>query len=257
MRRPSPPRRVRSFPHVEGDFATAVFIKREFWRVRAKGGGGREGSSARTGGLKKRKRQSPLANQHIDPTLFTALPTTTCGWRPPVPQHAGVRAALLRLLDALQAPAAAAGLPRFHAIDALAPPKRAGGRGDGAQPQQSAPHTAAAAASGGSGSPPPPPVPPHISLSRTVSVRLEQAAPLLASLSRRLRASGARARTLALRGLAAFANDERTRTFAALRVRDGADDVLRLIAAVDAAFQEHGLRTFYEVGEKGARPRRC
>lgn len=163
-----------------------------------------------------------------------------------MPQHRGVRGHFQRLIDVLPS-GGPARLPRFHPIDSLAANKRAtSAAAAAAGASTSRPVTAAAAAP----DPPPPPVPPHISLSRTVAVRLEQSKPLLASLGRALRASGARGRMLTLGpAVAAFANDERTRTFAALPVRaegGGAGEVVRLIRAVDEAFAEHGLRTFYD-----------
>ncbi|KAI8472937.1 MAG: hypothetical protein J3K34DRAFT_194965 [Monoraphidium minutum] len=159
----APPRPVRTFPHVEGNFATSVYIK--------------------------------------------------------LPQHRAVQELFEGLLAALPS---GGGLPRFFPIAAAAPP--------GARP---------------GGAPPPAPAPPHISLSRTAAVRREQAGPLLASLARRLKAA-ARPAALTLRGVRAFVNDERTRTFAALAVERGAPEVAALVRAVDAAFGEHGLPPFYE-----------
>ncbi|GBF93252.1 U6 snRNA phosphodiesterase [Raphidocelis subcapitata] len=139
-----------------------------------------------------------------------------------LPQHAAV----LDLFRSLTASLPAGGsLPRFLPIA-------------GAGPGGTAPRLSAATHE------PLLPVPPHISLSRPVSIPLAAARPLLASLTRRLR--GARGGALALRGVRAFANEERTRTFAALRLEGGEETVRRLVAAVDAAFAEHGLPTFYE-----------
>jgi hypothetical protein len=203
-----------------------------------------------------------------------------------VPQHQAVRALFAHLLAALPS---GPGLPPFHAVGAPPPPCTAGAR--------AAKDPSAA-----------PPVPPHISLSRTVPLRLEQARALLPALEAALKAAAggggggrgsARAGSwaLRLRGVRAFANDERTRTFAALGVEQGAEQVRRrgrlavgachaplrpagrllcvppapptclpqtplplgrqvckLIAGVDAAFREHGLPPFYEVGGRlGAR----
>lgn len=160
-----PPQRIRSFPHVEGNYATLVYIK--------------------------------------------------------LPQHQAVRQLFQGLLAALPT---GDGLPELHPIDGL---QLGGG--------PISKHRWA-----------PDPLPPHISLSRTVAVRLEQSRPLLASLTRQLRGSRARPKALGLRGLRVLPNDDRTRTFVALTVESGADQVCKLIAAVNAAFAEHGLPAFYE-----------
>lgn len=145
-----------------------------------------------------------------------------------MPQHERVRALFQQLLAELPS---GAGLPRFYPVGAAT--STAGG---------------AAAAGAGAAKDGPEPLPPHVSLSRTVPIRIEQSRPLLASLSRALRAAAQRGAALRMRGVRAFANDERTRTFAALCVESGGEEFCRLVRAVNAAFAEHGLQTFYEVG---------
>jgi hypothetical protein len=136
-----------------------------------------------------------------------------------VPQHQRVRGLFRELLESLPSCGA---LPRFHPLDAAGPPAWPG--------LNTLPPKDPEAAR---------PVPPHISLSRTVPIRLEEALPLLASLrsalaaaacgggsgGRRGRGGAAPGWTLTLRGVRAFSNDERTRTFAAVRVDEGADQV--------------------------------
>ena len=52
-----------------------------------------------------------------------------------------------------------------------------------------------------------------------------------------------------LTSLALYCNEQRTRSFAAMRVGAGEDELLRVLAAVDGALAEMGLQVFYEQPE--------
>ncbi len=83
----------------------------------------------------------------------------------------------------------------------------------------------------------------HISLSRTFALRRHQIEPLVALLAERLRAVPRF--PAALRGGRIYANDERTRTFAGLRVCDGQERMRRLIAATDTALRAYRQPPYY------------
>ena len=83
----------------------------------------------------------------------------------------------------------------------------------------------------------------HISLSRTFAVRRHQIEPLVAALAERLRAVPRF--PAALCGGRIYANDERTRTFAGLRVCAGQERMRRLIAATDAALRAYRQPPYY------------
>ena len=84
----------------------------------------------------------------------------------------------------------------------------------------------------------------HVSLSRTVPLTEDRIRPLLDALHAALR--GAEPVRVSFERTSYFANDERTRGFAALDVREGAAAVRALIAKVDGVFAAFGLATFYE-----------
>jgi 2'-5' RNA ligase len=83
----------------------------------------------------------------------------------------------------------------------------------------------------------------HVSLSRTFAVRRHQIEPLVALLTERLRAVPRF--PAALRGGRIYSNDERTRTFAGLRVCAGQERMRRLIAATDAALRAYRQPPYY------------
>jgi len=215
--RQQPPQRIRTFPHAEGVYATVIYIKCAFYCVV-------------WSCMLPMYRHQPLSPPSSKP------PTSAPSSKPPtsaVPQHKAVHDLLQQLLDSLPS---GGDLPRFYPVDSIM--KRTA-----APPAPPLPATAAQQQQQPPAKDPPPPIPPHISLSRTVATPIDRSKALLASLSRQLQ--GARPGALRLQGVEALANDERTRTFAALSVQRGADKVCELIATVDAAFAEQGLPQYH------------
>lgn len=84
----------------------------------------------------------------------------------------------------------------------------------------------------------------HLSLSRTIPIKYDQIDPLIGSLHTHLAAT--HSFSLKLGQLKVFINDQRTRTFLALGLQTGAEQVCQIIHKVDVAFRHHGLQTFHE-----------
>eukprot|EP00959_Pyramimonas_sp_CCMP1952_P270374 5651914-Pyramimonas_sp.AAC.1 len=85
----------------------------------------------------------------------------------------------------------------------------------------------------------------HMSLSRTVAIRIHQQAPLLRDLRVNLRRKVGTF-SVALECLAVFVNDDRSRTFLAVEtVCPGAKKLVQLITRVDLAFTTNNLKCFY------------
>lgn len=206
---PSHDGRVRAFPHVEGNYATAVYI--------------------------------PLLP---DAELQVFISAALAALRAHVP---GLRPTLES--PTVDATAVHNSAPQASAAGAaMAPPTvfgAAAAAAAGALPVGPLAGRSLDGKAGAAGVAAPPAVPHHISLSRTAAVRMPQIESLVESLQRAGRRFAPLELTLS--GLKVFINDERTRTFLALPVAPpGAQAVNKMIAAVDRAFVMHGLPRFYE-----------
>lgn len=83
----------------------------------------------------------------------------------------------------------------------------------------------------------------HVSLSRVLPIRYSDIQSLVATLQECLARTARFEITLA--GLEAFTNDNRERTFLALSVGKGRQQVCKAISRVNKAFLQHGLQQFY------------
>lgn len=178
--------RVRSFPHVEGNFATSVYIPVQLTEeLRAFTAAALQALRVHVPGLK--------ATQEA-----TQGSEGSCRTGAAAPSSVNVR------------------------------PSRAVAHPPSASQRQTSPA---------------PSVDHHVSLSRTVPVRMPQIETLMEALRRGARRFSAC--DAGLSGLKVFVNDEGTRTFIALKIEQGSEAVCRMIAAVDKAFVMHGLQRFY------------
>ncbi|KAL3700233.1 hypothetical protein R1sor_018255 [Riccia sorocarpa] len=85
----------------------------------------------------------------------------------------------------------------------------------------------------------------HVSLSRTVPVRMHQIESIVSKLRRRLASQNRY--FIEFGSWEVFTNDERTRTFLSLEVvTASASEVKKQVLAVDEVFKLHNLPTFYE-----------
>ncbi|DBA95392.1 TPA: hypothetical protein ACH3X3_013270 [Trebouxia sp. C0006] len=84
----------------------------------------------------------------------------------------------------------------------------------------------------------------HLSLSRTVPIKVHQIDPLIASLQAALKQQ--HSFQLEFCGWRVFMNDEQTRTFLAIAAGLGATEVCASIDNVNRAFQQHHLQLFHE-----------
>lgn len=85
----------------------------------------------------------------------------------------------------------------------------------------------------------------HLSLSRPFALRYEQITPFVLELRAALK--WRRRFVVSLAGATVLVNDERTRSFLALRVADGAKDVAATLQCVDACMKRFALPLYYEV----------
>lgn len=86
----------------------------------------------------------------------------------------------------------------------------------------------------------------HLSLSRPFALRYAQITPFVLELRAALK--WRRRFVLSLAGATVLVNDERTRSFLALQVADGAHDVRATLQRVDACMKRFALPLYYEVG---------
>ncbi|TYZ62554.1 hypothetical protein PybrP1_009674 [[Pythium] brassicae (nom. inval.)] len=84
----------------------------------------------------------------------------------------------------------------------------------------------------------------HLSLSRPFTLRYEQITPFVLELRAALK--WRRRFVLSLAGATVLVNDERTRSFLALRVADGEREVLATLKCVDACMKHFALPVYYE-----------
>lgn len=85
----------------------------------------------------------------------------------------------------------------------------------------------------------------HLSVSRPFVLRFEQIQPFVDELRAALK--WRRRFILSLAGATVLVNDERTRSFLALRVARGESDVLATVRCVDQCMRHFGLPVYYEV----------
>lgn len=93
-----------------------------------------------------------------------------------------------------------------------------------------------------------PPATLHLSLSRCIPLRHHHISPFTSLLTAALTAHALPAVPvpLLLSSLALYCNEQRTRSFAAMRVDGGSEAVLSVLEVVNGVMREMGLQTFYE-----------
>lgn len=85
----------------------------------------------------------------------------------------------------------------------------------------------------------------HLSLSRPFVLTFDQIEPFVGALRAALK--WRRRFFISLRGATILLNDDKTRSFLALRVRDGEQEVINTVKCVDKCMKQFSLSTYYEV----------